>query len=94
MIATRNVKLQIPQDVFIALNVNENELIYNLKLNYAIELYRTGKLTIGKAAQLAGVKRYTFECMLADRKIPVSNITLQEINNDVKKLNLLLNGKK
>jgi predicted HTH domain antitoxin len=91
MIATRNIQMQIPLDIFIALNISENELVYNLKLNYAIELYRSGKLTIGKAAELAGVKRYTFESLLAGLKIPVSTLTLQQINNDVDKLNHLLN---
>jgi len=85
--------MQIPQDIFIALNINENELIHKLKLNYAIEVFRSGKLTIGKAAELAGVKRYSFECMLAERKIPISDISYQEVNEDVKKLNILINEK-
>ena len=93
METTRNIKMQIPQDIFIALNINENELIHNLKLNYAIEVFRSGKLTIGKAAELAGVKRYSFECMLAERKIPISDISYQEVNEDVKKLNILINEK-
>ena len=94
MIANRTINMQIPQDIFIALNLDENEMVYNLKLNYAIELFRTGKLTIGKAAELAAMKRYAFECLLADRKIPISNITLQEVNKDVEKLNCLLNEKR
>ena len=85
--------MQIPQDIFIALNLDENELVFNLKLNYAIELYRLGKLTIGKASELAGMKRYAFECMLAERKIPISNITIQDVNDDIKKLKRLLNEK-
>lgn len=93
METTRNIKMQIPQDIFIALNINENELIHKLKLNYAIEVFRSGKLTIGKASELAGVKRYSFECMLAERKIPISDISYQEVNEDVKKLNILINEK-
>jgi len=93
MIATRNIKLQIPQDIFIALNVNEMELVYGLKLNYAIELFKTGKLTIGKAAELAGMKRYTFECLLADRKIPISNITLEDIHQEMRFFNTIANEK-
>jgi predicted HTH domain antitoxin len=90
MITTRNLKMQIPQDIFIALNINENEMIYDLKLNYAIELFRSGKLTIGKAAELAGVKRYSFECMLSERNIPISDITFQEVKDDVESLKLLI----
>ncbi len=90
MITTRNLKMQIPQDIFIALNINENEMIYDLKLNYAIELFRSGKLTIGKAAELAGVKRYSFENMLSERNIPISDITFQEVKDDVESLKLLI----
>jgi len=93
MLATRNIKMQIPQDIFIALNIDENEFVFDIKLNYAIELYRLGKLTIGKASELAGIKRYSFECLLADRKIPISNLTLQDVNDDANKLKQLLNDK-
>ena len=89
MIATRNIRMQIPQDIFIALNINEDEMVFNLKLNYAIELFRSGKLTIGKAAELAGMKRYSFECELSERNMPISDITFQEVKEDVKKLKIL-----
>ncbi len=47
MTTTKNIQISIPQDIFITLNQNENEFIYNLKLNYAIQLFQNGKLTIG-----------------------------------------------
>ena len=90
MITTRNIRMQIPQDIFIALNINEDEMIFNLKLNYAIELFRSGKLTIGKAAELAGMKRYSFEYELSERNMPISDITFQEVKEDVEKLKLLI----
>jgi predicted HTH domain antitoxin len=93
MIANRQITMQIPQDIFIALNANENELVTNLKLNYAIELFRTDKLTIGKAAEFAGMKHYAFECLLADRNIPISNITLDDFHDEMKLFNVFLNEK-
>jgi len=93
MTTTKNIQISIPQDIFITLNQNENEFIYNLKLNYAIQLFQNGKLTIGKAAEFIGISRFTFENLLTEKNIPFSDITLIEVFNDVKKLNNLMNEK-
>jgi len=93
MITTKNIKISIPQDIFITLNQNENEFIYNLKLNYAIQLFQNGKLSIGKASEFVGISRFTFENLLSEKNIPISDISANEVFNDVKKLSNLLNEK-
>ena len=47
---TKTLSLDIPSDMFIALNETENELIDWLKISIAIHFYQQLKLTIGKAA--------------------------------------------
>lgn len=45
-----------------------------------------GKLTIGKAAGLAGVTRFEFETFLSTRRIPISNLTYEDIEQDIETL--------
>ncbi|WP_369688179.1 UPF0175 family protein [Anaerophaga thermohalophila] len=58
----------------------------NIKTTLAVQLYQSQKLTIGKAAQLAGLSRLEFENLLAVNKIPISNLTIDDINKDINKL--------
>ena len=58
-----------------------------MKLAIAIRLYIKEKLTLGKAAELAGLSRYEFEESLTDNGIPISNLTFEDILKDIKKIN-------
>ena len=48
-----NVKIQIPDQVFVALNENTEELSKQMKLYTAMEMYKKHKLTLKQAADLA-----------------------------------------
>lgn len=84
------LKLNIPSDVFITLNESENELANNIKLFIAIKFYQLAKLTIGQAARLSGLTRYEFEKILAKNKIPISNLTIEDVEKDIKTLEKIL----
>ena len=40
-----------------------------LNVEAAIQLYREGQVTLGRAAEIAGITRWEFETLLADRGI-------------------------
>ena len=86
MMNTRTIKIDIPSDILLALNESEDEFGKNIKIAMAVRLYRAEKLTIGKAAQLAGMDRLAFESMLSEFEIPVSNLNLDDIKADIEKL--------
>ena len=80
------VTIDFPSDILLALNENEQELKKDIKLSFAIRLYRMQKLTIGKAAQIAGMSRYDFETVLSDNEISISNLNFTDVMKDVEKL--------
>ena len=80
------VTIDFPSDILLALNENEQELKKDIKLSFAIRLYRMEKLTIGKAAQIAGMSRYDFETVLSDNEISISNLNFTDVMKDVNKL--------
>jgi hypothetical protein len=52
---TQAITVDFPSDILLTLNANE--LKQDIKLSLAIRLYILQKLTIGKAAQIAGLSR-------------------------------------
>ena len=80
------ITVDFPSDILLTLNENENELKKDIKLSLAIRLYKLQKLTIGKAAQVAGLSRFDFETVLSDNGVPISNLTIEDVINDIQKL--------
>lgn len=83
---TQTITVDFPADILLTLNENENELKQDIKLSLAIRLYRLQKLTIGKAAQIAGMSRLNFETVLSDNDVPISNLTIDDVLDDIQKL--------
>ncbi len=65
------------------LNRTPEELARDLRLYAALMMFRLGKLSSGAAAELAGVPRVMFMDLCADYDIPVSQITPEELCQEV-----------
>jgi len=83
---TQTISIDFPNDILLALNESEQELKQRVKIVLAIQLFKLQKLTIGKAAQIAGLSRFQFEGLLAENEISISNLTIDDIFDDVQKL--------
>ncbi len=83
---TQTISIDFPSDIFLALNETEGEIKQRIKISLAIRLYKLQKLTIGKAAQVAGLSRLQFETILSENEIPISNITIDDVISDTEKL--------
>lgn len=83
---TKLLTLDFPSDILLALNSSENEIKEQIRISFAIRLYQTEKLSIGKAAQVAGMSRLKFETLLSENHIPISLLSIEEVLNDAEKL--------
>lgn len=83
---TQSITIDLPSDILLTLNETEAELKKNIKVSLAIQLYQKEKLSIGKAAQVAGLSKFNFEKLLSENKIPISNLDFIDIVNDSAKL--------
>lgn len=70
----RTIEIKLPEAI------TEEEA----RLSLAIALYRDARLSQGEAAKLAGYTRETFLELLAARGEPVSNITLEDFQEEMK----------
>ncbi len=86
MIKTQNITIELPSDILLTLNENEKELKQDIKISLALWLYQLEKLTIGKAAQIAGLSRLEFDSVLVKNGINVSNLTDEDVLDDIQKM--------
>ncbi len=83
---THKISFEFPSDVLVALSESENEFKQRVKIAMAVELYRMEKVTLGKAAQIAGLSLLQFETFLSENEIAISQLTFDEVMEDSKKL--------
>ncbi len=78
-----------PQELARILGVRVKELPRLVKLYFAIELYREGKVSLGKASEIAGVSQWEMVEVLASKGIPLQ-YDAEDLEEDIKTLEKLL----
>ncbi len=67
------LKLNIPEDILYTLNETKNDFIKKMRFYAAMELYKMQKLSMGKASELADMKKTDFMFELGKYEIPAIN---------------------
>lgn len=75
------MNITIPDSIARSLRVPEAEAEQRVRQELAAALYARGLLSFGKASELAGVSRFAFSDVLAQRQIP-RHYGQQELNED------------
>ncbi len=84
----KNITLHIPvqSDIFLSLNQTPEEFGTELKLWAAISMYYFGRISLARAASLAGYHRYDFENLLARLNIPISLLEESDAEKEIELL--------
>ncbi|ODS40300.1 MAG: hypothetical protein A7315_08970 [Candidatus Altiarchaeales archaeon WOR_SM1_79] len=77
--------LDLPSEIVTVCKVRQKGLGKFLKKLIAIELFREGVVSIGKASEIASVSRNEMMDMLGERKIPI-HYTVEDLKEDLKTL--------
>jgi predicted HTH domain antitoxin len=75
--------LEIPEEVLISLKESPQEFSKDILILAAVKLYELGKLSSGRAAQMAGVSRVSFLQLLARYNVPIFDLTEEELKQDM-----------
>lgn len=86
-------EVEFPEEILFSLKEKKDAFVGQMKLYTAMKLFEMGKLSLGKAAVLAGYKKWDFIHLLGQHKISVFNYEQSEIEKDVKTLKKLLKEK-
>jgi predicted HTH domain antitoxin len=77
------IEVTLPEDVFSSLRKSPQEIASDVRIAAAVEWYAEGLVSQGKAAELAGLSRPEFLDELAKRKVPVIQMTVEELRAEL-----------
>ena len=78
------VQFDLPEDTLSILRSTPETFVRELRLAAAVKWFETGRLSQGKAAELAGVSREEFHEALARYDIPAFQLTPDELREELR----------
>jgi len=85
----QTVSVDFPRDLVNIFKTREKNFSAKVRGTLSIELYREGLVSIGKAAEIAGVSIWEMQDILAKQKIPLHYYP-EDLQNDIKTLKKVL----
>jgi predicted HTH domain antitoxin len=80
----KTIQITLPDEILISMKETPEELSREIRMAAAAKLYEIGKLSSGRAAELAGVSRVSFLQMLARYNVPIFNPTAEDLKQDLR----------
>ena len=83
------ISVSFPKSLEITLNKSESETISTIKEIVALDLYKSDKISLGKAGQITGKSKREMLHLLSFKKIPI-NFDIDDLESDLVTLNRVL----
>ncbi|BCB97067.1 hypothetical protein JZK55_19890 [Dissulfurispira thermophila] len=80
----RTIQITLPSEVLDKLATTYQDSAELIKEAAVLELYREGRLSSGKAAEILGMERFEFIRYAGRKGIPFIRITAEELEEEVK----------
>lgn len=77
------IEVTLPEEVFSALRRSPGEVARDVRIAAVVEWYAEGLVSQGKAAELAGLSRVELLDELAKRRVPVIQMTVEELKAEL-----------
>jgi len=83
MSTLQKLELEVPEEILVSLKESSQEFSKDLLMLAAVKLYELGKLSSGRAAQLAGISRVSFLQSLSRYNVSIFDLTEEELKQDL-----------
>jgi predicted HTH domain antitoxin len=88
-IKMETISVDIPRELIHVFKIREKELSKAVRESLAVELYRDGKISLGKAAEIARISRWEMFELLAAKKVPLQYYP-EDLEQDIETLKEVL----
>ena len=82
---TEELKIRYPSGFELAVHMTKDELEHHIRLMAALKMFELGKVSSGKAAELAGMSRVEFLETCGRYRVSVFNYSPEEAEEELKK---------
>ena len=80
---TETISFDVSEDILVALEINSVELSQKVRLLAAIEYFKSKQLSLGKAAELAGINSLEFMDILGKEGIVIFDYDEIELESEL-----------
>jgi predicted HTH domain antitoxin len=80
----QTIQFELPEEILLSLKETPAEISQEIRMAAAAKLYELGKLSSGRAAQLAGIPRVSFLQRLSRYRVSIFDLTETELTEDVR----------
>ena len=79
----KQMTIDYPDDLELAVQTTTEEMQAQIRLMAALKMFELGKLSSGKAAELAGLSRVEFFDLCGRYRVPVFNYLPEELESEL-----------
>ena len=83
----QNIEISIPEDILFALKLNKDVLRKEMLTICAVQFFKTRKISLGKAAELAGMDKNDFVDILGQNEIDIYQYADEDLENEIDFIN-------
>ena len=73
----------ISDNLLASMNMNVDEIVSSMRREYAVNMYRTGKLTLKQSAELCDMNLYDFMALLSLSNVAVIDYSAEELEKEL-----------
>ena len=81
----KSMTIELPEEVFSALRKAPEEFVKEMRIEAATQWYAQERISQEKGAEIAGISRAEFIDELARRRIPVDQVSFEELMEEVRR---------
>jgi predicted HTH domain antitoxin len=82
------IVISVPDELLFSINMKANEIALSMCKEYAVNLFRQGKLTLIQGAKFCGLNIYDFMAAVSEAGVPVIDYPVEEFDKELARLNL------